>query len=105
MTCGVYGLIDPDSGAMRFVGSAWNIEGKFKAICEHPWKAGVSTGWEGRDVKVWLISLYRDEKKPSLQILRKCDEHKFKEVFAEYVEIYKLTGEADLNVQNIARSP
>lgn len=104
MTCGVYGLIDPDTGLVRFVGAAWDIKGIFKAICERPWRAGIATGWDGHNAKEWTVALYRAGKKPKLQLLQECNEDQFDVVRREWVEIYALTGQADLNTQRNARS-
>lgn len=104
MTCGVYGLVDPDTGLVRFVWGAWNIEAKFKAICEKPWAAGIATGWDGHNAKNWTVAMYWAGKKPGLQILQECNEDQFDAVRREWVEIYVLTGGADLNTRKNARS-
>jgi hypothetical protein len=99
MTCGVYGLVDPDTGLVRFVWGAWSIEAKYKAICERPWNAGIASGWDGHAAKRWTMELYRKGKRPNLRILQKCNENQFEAVRREWVEIHTLTGEADLNTK------
>lgn len=93
MTCGVYGLADPDTGLVRWVGASRNIELAFKLHCNLAWHRP-----PGARVTPWLIALHRAGKMPILQILRECDESEFNRVKREQVEIHELVGGADLNV-------
>lgn len=92
MTCGVYGLVDPDTGLVRYVGAAWNIEATYNAHCSKLWKKASGPLLE------WLANLHRAEKSPILQILQECNESDFNRVKREQVEICELVGGADLNV-------
>lgn len=91
MTCGVYGLADPDTGLVRYVGAAWNIESTYNTHCSRFWKKASGS------LLNWLADLHRAGKSPVLQILQECNESDFNRVKREQVEILKLVGGADLN--------
>ena len=93
MTCGVYGLADPDTGLVRWVAASRNIELAYRQHCDLSWKRS-----PGQKVGYWLVSLHRAGKKPNLQILRECDESAWNDVKREQVAICELVGGADLNV-------
>jgi hypothetical protein len=93
MTCGVYGLVDPDTGLVRWVSASRNIELAFRLHCNLAWHTP-----PGAKVTPWLITLHREEKAPILQILRECGEADFNRVKREFVEINEIVGGADLNV-------
>jgi hypothetical protein len=93
MTCGVYGLADPDTGLVRYVGASRQIEAAYKNQCAKPWK------WLKRGKLLdWFSVLHRAGKSPVLQILQECNESDFNRVKREQAEILKLVGGADLNV-------
>lgn len=104
MTCGVYGLADPETGVVRYVGAAWNVEAAHKAHCSKFWKSAKGPLLD------WLANLHRAGKAPVLHILQECNESEFNRVKREQVEICELVGGADLNVnfstnvRNTARS-
>ena len=93
MTCGVYGLGDPDTGMVRYVGAAWNIETTYNAHCSKFWKKASGSLLD------WLANLHRAGRAPTLHILQECNESDFNRVKREQVEIYELVGGADLNTQ------
>lgn len=93
MTCGVYGLVDPDTGLVRRVAASRNIELAFRLHCNLAWHCP-----PGAKVTPWLVNLHRTGKAPILQILQECNESDFNRVKREQVEIYELVGGADLNV-------
>ena len=93
MTCGVYGLVDPDTGLVRWVAASRDIELAFKLHCNLSWHTS-----PGAKVVPWLIALHRAGKAPILRILQKCNESDFNRVKREQVEICELVGGADLNV-------
>lgn len=93
MTCGVYGLVDPDTGLVRWVSASRNIELAFRLHCNLAWHTP-----PGAKVTPWLITLHREGKAPILQILRECNESDFNHMKREQVEICELVGGADLNV-------
>ena len=92
MTTGVYGLADPDTGAVRWIAASRNIERAYKTHCKLAWKRPPGFG-----VVTWVAALAQNGKAPILQILQECREQDFNRVKREQVKFYELVGGADLN--------
>ncbi|NKD84470.1 hypothetical protein [Haematospirillum jordaniae] len=99
MTCGVYGLIDPETGLVRWVAASRNIELVFRLHCNLSWHTP-----PGVKVTPWLIGLHRAGKAPILKILQVCEESDFGREKREQVAIYELVGGADLNTNYSANA-
>lgn len=94
MTCGVYGLRCPDTGAVRYVGASRQIEAAYKNQCAKPWK------WlyHGKLLD-WFSALRRKGSVPELVILQEIADSEFNAAKAEWVSVLQLVGGADLNTQ------
>ena len=94
MTCGIYGLKCPDTGAVRYVGASRQIEAAFKNQCAKPWK------WLARGKLLdWFSALQRKASKPVLVILQETTDSELNTAKAEWVAVLQLVGGADLNTQ------
>ena len=94
MTCGIYGLKCPDTGAIRYVGASRQIEAAYKNQCAKPWK------WiyHGKLLD-WFADLRRKAGAPVLVILQETTDSEFNAAKAEWVATLQIVGGADLNTQ------
>lgn len=94
MTCGIYGLKCPDTGAIRYVGASRQIEAAYKNQCAKPWK------WLKRGRLLdWFSVLQRKAGTPVLVILQETTDSELNAAKAEWVATLQLVGGADLNTQ------
>src|SRR3972149_8355883 len=92
-TSGVYELIDPRDGRVRYVGFSRNVEARF---IKHLW-SGIA---RGAPVRVWLGELRRNKILPLCRIVvSEKPEHVLLAAERELILSYFLVGEADLNVR------
>lgn len=92
MSCYVYGLIDPTTKEMRYIGYAHNL---IKRLSAHINKS-VSTNNKHKRLthkEAWIIGLLIQNKKPEIIKLEDCrDDYDAKQAEIELIEYYKYIG-------------
>lgn len=93
MTCGVYGLVCPDTGSIVYVGTSEDIEGVHA-------RYQFSKSWrhmpKGPQVD-WAIRLKHEGKKPGMEVLEVCNVSEFATAKTAWVSALRKTGEAMFN--------
>lgn len=91
-TGGVYGLIDPRSGRMMYVGQSIDIDYRYRQHCN-------IVCFDGNLEKHhWIADLRRCELSPTLVILRECAWPESDDVEKQLISRYRLEGQCELNI-------
>ena len=102
-TRGVYGLIDPESGVTRYVGSSDHIEKRYAQHIDRKMDCAV------REKNYWIGDLLSKGKLPTLQILEEVFyASNLLVVEKHWIEGIELLGGADLNythTERVIRAP
>lgn len=93
-TRGIYGLRDPRTGAVRYIGSSEHIERRY---WQHVERVALDQGggiWK----QAWMLELRRAGLKPDLLILQEITCGDMREAESAFIADYELVGWADLNI-------
>lgn len=88
--CGVYGLRDPRTRVVRYVGSSVHMDARYGHHVN-----GADTN---RRKKEWIFELRRAGLKPELVVLHECNEADLKAIESTELTTRLARGECDLNV-------
>lgn len=80
----IYGLFDPDSGKLRYIGKANNAAQRLKT---HLWDSRIAK----RPVCNWIKSLVAEGKTPRMQVLETVSKEEWEQVERRLIEHYRKT--------------
>lgn len=90
---GVYGLRDPRSGRVMYIGASTNVEARYRShLC--------SSSGGGFEKLKWVRELERAGLAPDLVLFEQTEPARLKAAEAVWVAGYRLLGEADFNVHH-----
>lgn len=83
--CGIYGLVDPDTKEVRYIGSSKDCNRRFYSHCS-------KTNSCNKDRFQWINFLREQGKAPELIILKECEEKDLAKYEIYYIKEYKLSN-------------
>lgn len=93
-TRGIYGLRDPRTGAVRYIGSSEHIERRYWHHVEKVARDNSGGPWK----RAWMMELRRAGLKPDLLILQEIADGNLRDAECAFIADYELVGWADLNI-------
>lgn len=89
---GIYGLVDPRDGRVRYVGQSEDVEKRYRQHLDH--------NDPNVRKRLWIKELSADGRAPGLSLLEAVPVGDLIAIERRWIDTYRDRGEADLNIAN-----